>query len=76
MTKHEMKTLFNYNTGEQTAAVYTMDRAVMRKLDKLVKDYIDSYKLIKQTDIDKANSMSKSHVTYHKSRTLNAAQRE
>ena len=45
LTKYEMETVVNYNAGEQTATVYTRDKSVMRKLDRLVADYPDSYKL-------------------------------
>lgn len=57
LTKYKMETVVNYNAGEQTATVYTGDKSVMRKLDRLVADYPDSYKLLNQTDIDKTYSM-------------------
>ena len=76
LTKYEMETVVNYNAGEQTATVYTRDKSVMRKLDRLVADYPDIYKLLRQTDIDKTYSMPKSYVTYRKPRKLNDEQRE
>lgn len=76
LTKYEMETVVNYNAGEQTATVYTRDKSVMRKLDRLVADYPDSYKLLKQTDIDKTYSMPKSYITYRKPRTVSDEQRE
>lgn len=76
LTKYEMETVVNYNAGEQTATVYTRDKSVMRKLDRLVKDYPDRYKLIRQTDIDKTYSMPKSYVTYRKPRAVSEEQRE
>ena len=76
LTKYEMETVVNYNAAEQTATVYTRDKSVMRKLDRLVADYPDTYKLLKQTDIDKTYSMPKSYVTYRKPRTLSDKQRE
>ena len=75
ITKPEMETIVNYNAGEQTATVYTRDKTVMRKLDQLVKDYPESYKLINQTEIDKTYSMPESYVNYRKPRTMNAEQR-
>ena len=41
LTKYEMETVVNYNAGEQTATVYTRDKSVMRRLDRLVADYPD-----------------------------------
>lgn len=76
LTKYEMETVVNYNAGEQTATVYTRDKSVMRRLDRLVADYPDSYKLINQTDIDKTYSMPKSYVTYRKPRAVGNEQRE
>lgn len=71
-----METVVNYNAGEQTATVYTRDKSVMRRLDRLVADYPDSYKLLCQTDIDKTYSMPKSYVTYRKPRAVSDRQRE
>ena len=50
--------------------------SVMRRLDRLVADYPDSYKLLNQTDIDKTYSMPKSYVTYRKPRMLSDKHRE
>ena len=54
---YEMEMVVNYNAGEQTATVYTRDKSVMRRLDRLVADYPESYKLLNQTEIDKTYSM-------------------
>lgn len=76
LTKYEMETVVNYNAAEQTATVYTRDKSVMRRLDRLVADYPDTYKLLMQTDIDKTYSMPKSYVTYRKPRKVSSEQRE
>ena len=76
LTKYEMETIVNYNAAEQTAIVYTRDKAVMRKLDRLVEAYPESYRLVEQTEIDKTYSMPKSYVTYRKPRMLSDKQRE
>lgn len=76
LTKYEMETVVNYNAKEQTATVYTRDKSVMRRLDRLVADYPDSYRLLRQTDIDKTYSMPKSFVTYRKPRAVSNEQRE
>lgn len=76
LTKYEMETVVNYNAGEQTATVYTRDKSVMRRLDQLVVDHPDSYKLLNETDIDKTYSMPKSYVTYRKPRAVSDEQRE
>ena len=71
-----METVVNYNAGEQTTTVYTRDKSVMRKLDRLVADYPDSYKLLNQTEMDKTYSTQKSFVTYRKPRTVSDEQRK
>ncbi len=76
LTKYEMETIVNYCAGGQTATVYTRDRAVMRKLDRLVADYPDIYRLTRQTDIDKTYFMPKAYVNYRKPRTVSDKQRE
>ena len=76
LTKYEMETVVNYNAGEQTATVYTRDKSVMRRLDRLVADYPDSYRLLRKTDIDKTYSMPKSFVTYRKPRAVSNERRE
>lgn len=76
LTKYEQETVINFDAGEQLATVYTRDRAVMRKLDALVIEFSDVYKLVSETDIDKTYSMPKSFVSYRKPRRLSDERRE
>lgn len=76
LSKYEQETIINFNAGEQTAVVYTRDKAVMRKLDTLVIEFPEVYRLVGETDIDKTYSMSKSCVSYRKPRRLSIEQRE
>jgi len=76
LTRYEQETIINFNAGEQTATVYTRDKAVMRKLDKLVADFPEVYKRTGQTDMDKTYSMPKSYVSYRKPRVISEVQRE
>ncbi len=76
LSRYEMETVVNYNAGEDTATVYTADKAVMRKLDQLVKEFPEQYKLEKQTELSKWYSMPKVFVTYRKPRKLTKEQRE
>ena len=76
LSRYEMETLISYNADEHTATVYTRDKAVMRKLDRLVADFPDIYKQVRQTDIDKTYSMPKSYVSYRKPRKVSERQRE
>ena len=76
LTRSEQETIVNYNAAEQTATVYTRDRAVMRRLDGLTRDYPDQYRLIDETDIDKTYEMPKSLINYRKPLRLSKEQRE
>ena len=76
LSKYEQETIINFNAGEQSATVYTRDKAVMRKLDALVIEFPEVYKLVGETDIDKTYSMPKSCVSYRKPRKLNDKYRE
>lgn len=76
LSKYEQETVINFNAGEQNATVYTRDKTVMRKLDALVTDFPEVYKLVGETDIDKTYSMPKSCVSYRKPRNISEEQRE
>ena len=52
------------------------DKAVMRKLDTLVTDFPDTYKLTGQDEVSKTYSFPKSHVSYRKPRKLSVEQRK
>ena len=76
LSRLEQETIVNYSAGEQTATIYTRDKAVMRRLDALKDAYPDTYKLIGETDIDKTYEMPKSLINYRKPMRISAAQRE
>ena len=76
LSRYELETIVNYNAGEQTATLCTRDKAVIRKLDMLVADYPDTYKLIGQDEVSKTYSFPKSYVSYRKPRAVSTEQRE
>lgn len=76
LSRYEQETIVNYNAGEQTATVYTRDKAVMRKLDTFVADFPDTYKLTEQDKVSKTYSFPKSYVSYRKPRAISTEQRE
>ena len=39
LTKYEMETIYNYNQEEPLASCYTMDRALIRRLDALAQKH-------------------------------------
>lgn len=76
LSRYEQETIINYNAGEQTATLYTRDKAVMRKLDTLVADFPDIYKLTGQDKVSKTYSFPKSYVSYRKPRKFSMEQRK
>ena len=76
LSRYEQESILNYNAGEQTATLYTRDKAVMRKLDTLVADFPDIYKLTGQDEVSKTYSFPKSYVSYQKPRAVSNDQRE
>lgn len=76
LSRYEQETIINYNAGEQTATLYTRDKAVMRKLDTLAAGFPDTYKLTGQDEVSKTYSFPKSYVSYRKPRTVSTEQRE
>ena len=76
LTKYEQETVINFNAGDKSASIYTADRAVMRRLDTLVNDYPDTYRLVGQTSYAKRYEVLKECVTYRKPRKLTEYQRE
>ena len=70
LSRYEQETIVSYNADEQTATIYTRDKAVMRKLDTLVADFPDTYKLVKQDEVSKTYSFPKSFVSYRKPRAV------
>ena len=59
LSKYEQETIVNANAGEKLAELYTADPAMIRKMDKKVEQYPESYKLIKQDDISKTYQFPK-----------------
>ncbi|GFI45325.1 hypothetical protein IMSAGC019_00636 [Lachnospiraceae bacterium] len=75
LSRYEQETIVNYNAGEQTATLYTRDKAVMRKLDTLVADFPDTYKLTGQDEVSKTYSFPKAYVSYRRPRKISDEQR-
>ena len=75
LSRYEQESILNYNAGEQTATLYTRDKTVMRKLDTLVADFPDTYKLTGQDEVSKTYSLPKAYVSYRRPRKISDEQR-
>lgn len=76
LSRYEQETIVNYNAGEQTATLYTKDKAVMRKFDTFVANFPDTYKLTGQDEVSKTYSFPKSYISYRKPRLVSTEQRD
>lgn len=75
-TLKKLNALSEKTCAELTATLYTRDKAVMRKLDTLVADFPDTYRLTGQDEVSKTYSFPKSYVSYRKPRAVSTEQRE
>lgn len=76
LLRTEQETTISFSSADTMATVYTASKTVMRKLDKLVEQYPQYYRLTEQTEVSKTYSMPKSYVSYRKPRALSKEQRE
>ena len=76
LTRYEQETIILMNAGDKKATVYTADRTVMRRLDKLVKAYPDIYRIESEDDVSKTYTMPKTYVSYRKPRAISEAKRQ
>lgn len=70
LTRYEQETIINFNAADKTAELYTRDPVIIRQLDSLVTEYLDTFKCVGETDIDKIYVMPKTAVTYRKPKEL------
>ena len=75
LSKYEQETIINFNVAESDAVVFTRDKAVIRKLDALVTEFLEVYRCIDETDIDKTYSMPQKYVSYRKPRRISEERR-
>lgn len=75
LTRWEMETTVNFNANEKTAILYTRDKSVMRKLDRMVERCPEHYKCIKETEIDKTYEFPKRLLGFRIPRVMTEEQR-
>lgn len=74
-SRYEMETTINFNAEEGTAVLYTRDKTVMRRLDKLVDEFPDIYVLLRKTEVDKTYKFPKKYALPRRPRILSNEQR-
>lgn len=75
LSKYEMETTVNFNMEEKEAVLYTRDRVVMRRMDKLVEEFPGIYRVAEETDISRTYRFPKKYALPKRPRVLSEEQR-
>lgn len=76
MTKYEQETIINFNEDEKTASVYTYNKQLKIKLDKLCKEYPQEFSLrTKDNTGSKTYIIPKRYVSIRGPRKLSEQQK-
>lgn len=77
LTRYEQETIINFNEGEETASIYTHNKALRRKLEKLAQERPEDCRLFKVSHGDQAVEyyIPKSWVKITPTRILSDEQR-
>jgi hypothetical protein len=76
LNKYEQETIINYNNGGKEANIYTCDRALMRKLDKLCEKHPEMFRLDKEEEYSKSYWLPRKLVAIRPPRILTEEQRQ
>ena len=68
--------MINFNADENIATVYSANPAWIRKMDALVREFPNVFRIKRQTEVSKTYEMPKKYVHIGKSRELFPAQME
>lgn len=74
-TRYEMETSVIFNAEEKTATLYTRDKAVMRRMDKIVKEFPDLFKCIRRTEADATYEFPKKYAMPKRPRIMSEERR-
>ncbi len=76
LSRYEQEVVILLNAEEGVATVYSANPAWIRKMDALVKEFPDVFRIIRQTETSKTYELPKKLVRIGKPRELSSAQRE
>lgn len=75
LTRYEQEVVINLNADEDMATVYSANPAWIRKMDALVKEFPDVFRIKRWTEISKTYELPKKYVRIGRPRELSPAQR-
>lgn len=76
LTRYEQEVVINLNADEDMATVYSANPVWIKKMDKLVQEFPEVFRVKRQTEISKTYELPKRLVRIGKPRELSLAQRE
>lgn len=76
LTRYESETNITLNNLEQKATLYTCQRIMIKRLDRLCKKYPEYFKLIRQDEYSKTYEFDKKFVFIKQPRILSDEQKE
>ena len=76
LTKYEKETVIRYNDEEKIAYIYTTNKTLTARLDKLCKKYPDSFKLVATDEVSKKYEIDKKRVSITSPRIYTEEQKE
>jgi len=75
LTRYEQEVVINLNADEEMATVYSANPTWIRKMDALVREFPDVFRIKRWTEISKTYEMPKKYVRIGKPRELSSEQR-
>ena len=75
LTRYEMETTVNFNAEEKEAKLYSQDKAVIRRMAKLVREFPDIFRVEYETSVGKAYIFPKKYAMPKRPRILSEEQR-
>lgn len=76
LTAIEQETVITFNSAEPQAIIYTCQKHIKNKLDKLCVERPEDYKRIKQDEVSSTYLMNKECLKFGKKRILTDEQRK
>lgn len=76
LTRYEKEVVIKLNADEEMATVYSANPAWIRKMDALVKEFPDVFRIKRRTEVSKTYELPKKYVRIGKPREISYEQRE
>ena len=76
LTRYEQEVVINLNADEEMATVYSANPAWIRKMDALVREFPDIFRIKRWIEISKTYEMPKKYIRIGRPRELSSTQRK